>query len=92
MDVLGFVDSKKLSRKLTIVIDYQLGRPSFKDGNLEILLTEQDGEQKIVRLDAKEEGHLSVHVFPSYIPFRTTGISEGMREYIICWGLGPRFV
>jgi hypothetical protein len=92
IDTLGFKDSKQLSRKLSIIIDYQLHRDISKGGNIELLLTEQDGDQKITRLDSSAEDQLSVHVFPSYIPFRTSSVLEGTREYLVCWGLGPQFV
>jgi hypothetical protein len=91
-DALGFKDAKQLSRKLTIIIDYQSGKSGVSGGNLELLLTEQDSSEKIVKLDRKIDEDLSVHVFPSYIPFRVSEISKGEREFILCWGLGPQFV
>lgn len=92
IDALGFKDAKQLSRKLTIIIDYQTNKSAVSGGNLELLLTEQDSSERIFTLDRKVDADFSVHVFPSYIPFRISEVTTGEREFILCWGLGPKFL
>ncbi len=90
IDSLGLHIAGGLTRKLTVVIDCQVDRHVAKGGHIELLLSEQDSGKKIIRLD--NDAPLSVHVFPSYIPFRTTAVTQGERYYWLCWGLGSRFI
>ena len=77
-------NSENFDSKFTVVINSSLER--FEGGELEIFT--QGGILPLREL--RDFG--SVVMFPSHVPHRVTGVTKGIRNTIVYWKEGPRFV